>query len=161
MEQFYKMINTVTPSLVRVEADEVTYSLHIMLRFEIEKMLINGNLSVKELPGVWDQMMEDYLGVRPSDYKDGVMQDVHWSTGAFGYFPTYALGNVYGAPIMDQAKKEIPGLEERIKTGDLLPLRQWLLKKIHTKGQRLFAEELIRDITGSSLSAKPFLDYLE
>jgi len=161
MEQFYRMINTVTPSLIRVEADEVTYSLHIMLRFEIEKKLINENLPVKELPEVWDQMMEDYLGVRPSDYKDGVMQDIHWSMGGFGYFPTYALGNLYAAPIMNQAREEIPHLEEKIKTGDLLPLREWLLEKIHCKGQRLFAEELILDLTGSPLSAKPFLDYLE
>lgn len=161
MERFYKMINTVTPSLIRVEADEVTYSLHIMLRFEIEKMLINGNLPVKELPGVWDQMMEDYLGIRPRDYKDGVMQDVHWSTGGFGYFPTYALGNLYAAAIMNQAKKEIPGLEDQIRNGNLLPLREWLREKIHSKGGRLFAGELIQDLTGSPLSAKPFLDYLE
>lgn len=161
MEQFYKMINTVTPSLIRVEADEVTYSLHIMLRFEIEKKLINENLSVKELPEVWDQMMEDYLGIRPEDYKDGVMQDIHWSMGGFGYFPTYALGNMYAAPIMNQAREEIPQLEEQIKTGNLLPLREWSLEKIHCKGQRLFAEELILNLTGSPLSAKPFLDYLE
>jgi carboxypeptidase Taq len=161
MEQFYKMINTVTPSLIRVEADEVTYSLHIMLRFEIEKMLINQDLSIKELPEVWDQMAEDYLGIRPRDYKDGVMQDIHWSMGGFGYFPTYALGNLYAAPIMNQAWKEIPQLAEQIKTGDLLPLREWLREKIHSKGQRLFAEELIQDLTGNYLSAKPFLDYLE
>lgn len=161
MERFYKMINTVTPSLIRVEADEVTYSLHIMMRFEIEKKLINENFSIKELPEVWDQMMEDYLGIRPGDYKDGVMQDIHWSMGGFGYFPTYALGNLYAAPIMNQARKEIPQLDEQIKTGDLLPLREWLREKIHRKGQRLFAEELILDLTGSPLSAKPFLDYLE
>jgi carboxypeptidase Taq len=161
IEQFYKMINTVTPSLIRVEADEVTYSLHIMLRLEIEKMLINENLSIKELPEVWDQKMENYLGIRPGDYKDGVMQDIHWSMGGFGYFPTYALGNLYAAPIMNQAREEIPQLEEQIKTGELLPLREWLLEKIHSKGQRLFAEELILDLTGSPLSAKPFLDYLE
>jgi carboxypeptidase Taq len=161
MERFYKMINTVTPSLIRVEADEVTYSLHIMLRFEIEKMLINENLSVKELPEVWDQMMEDYLGIRPVDYKDGVMQDIHWSMGGFGYFPTYVLGNLYAAAIMNQAKKEIPGLGDQIRTGNLLPLREWLREKIHSKGGRLFAGELIQDLTGSPLSAKPFLDYLE
>jgi carboxypeptidase Taq len=160
-EQFYKMINTVTPSLIRVEADEVTYSLHIMLRFEIEKMLINENLSVKELPGVWNRKMEDYLGIRPPDYKDGVLQDVHWSMGAIGYFPTYALGNLYAAPIMNQAWKDIPQLAEQIKAGELLPLREWLRDKIHKRGYRMFAEELIRDLTGSPLSAKPFLDYLE
>ena len=161
LEQFYRMINTVTPSLIRVEADEVTYSLHIMLRFEIEKMLINEDLSVKELPEVWNQKMEDYLGIRPTDYKDGVMQDIHWSMGAFGYFPSYALGNLYAAPLMNQAWQEIPRLSEKIKSGDLQPLRGWLREKIHSKGQRYFAEELIRRLTGAPLSAKPFLDYLE
>jgi carboxypeptidase Taq len=155
------MVNTVTPSLIRVEADEVTYSLHIMLRFEIEKMLINENLSVKELPEVWNRKMEDYLGIRPSDYKDGVLQDVHWSMGAIGYFPTYALGNLYAAPIMNQARKDIPELAEQIKAGELLPLREWLREKIHNRGYRMFAEEFIRDLTGAPLSAKPFLDYLE
>jgi carboxypeptidase Taq len=161
LERFYRMINTVTPSLIRVEADEVTYSLHIMLRFEIEKMLINENLPVKELPGVWNQKTEDYLGIRPIDYKDGVMQDIHWSMGAFGYFPTYALGNLYAAPIMNQARKEIPQLAEKIKSGNLLSLREWLREKIHSQGQRWPAEELIQQLTGSPLSAKPFLDYLE
>ncbi|NIO87689.1 MAG: carboxypeptidase M32 [Candidatus Aminicenantes bacterium] len=160
-EQFYKMVNTVTPSLIRVEADEVTYSLHIMLRFEIEKMLINENLPVKELPDVWNQKMEDYLGIRPPDYKDGVLQDVHWSMGAIGYFPSYALGNLYAAPIMNQAWKDIPQLAEQVKAGELLPLREWLREKIHNRGYRMFAEELIRDLTGTPLSAKPFLDYLE
>jgi carboxypeptidase Taq len=160
-DQFYKMVNTVTPSLIRVEADEVTYSLHIMLRFEIEKMLINENLPVKELPEVWNQKMADYLGIRPSDYKDGVLQDVHWSMGAFGYFPTYALGNLYAAPIMNQAWKDIPQLTEQIKAGELLPLREWLREKIHNRGYRMFAEELIRDLTGTPLLAKPYLDYLE
>ena len=161
LDAFYKMINTVTPSLIRVEADEVTYSLHVMLRFEIEKMLIDENLPVKELPDVWNQKMEEYLGIRPTDYKDGVMQDVHWSSGLFGYFPTYALGNVYAAPIMNRARQEIPGLDDKISSGDLLPLRQWLREKIHCKGQRRFAAELIQDITGSPLSAKPYLQYLE
>jgi len=160
LEQFYKMVNTVTPSLIRVEADEVTYSLHIMLRFEIEKMLINENLSIKELPEVWDQKMEEYLGIRPRNYRDGVMQDVHWSAGLIGYFPTYALGNLYAAPIMNQSRLEIPQLAEHIKSGNLRSLREWLREKIHNKGQRRYAEELIQDLTGSPLSAKPFLEYL-
>jgi carboxypeptidase Taq len=160
-EQFYKMINTVSPSLIRVEADEVTYSLHIMLRFEIELMLINQDLSVKELPEVWNQKMEDYLGIRPADNKDGVMQDIHWSMGAIGYFPTYALGNLYAVPILEQAKQDIPDFTERIKAGELLPLREWLRTHIHSKGQRLSAEDLMIHLTGNPLSAEPFLDYLE
>jgi carboxypeptidase Taq len=161
MEQFYKMLNVVTPSLNRVESDEVTYSLHIMLRFEIEKMLINDNQPVNELPEIWNAKMEEYLGIRPSDDKDGVLQDIHWSMGAFGYFPTYALGNLYSAPIMEQAQRDIENLHNKIQEGELLPLRQWLKENVHSKGRRLFVEELIREITGSPLSAKPFLDYLE
>jgi carboxypeptidase Taq len=161
LEKFYRMINTVTPSLIRVEADEVTYSLHIMLRFEIELMLIDGNLCVKDLPEVWNQKMKEYLGIRPSDYKDGVMQDVHWSCGYFGYFPTYALGNLYSAMIYNQAQQEIPGLENKIEKGDLIPLREWLREKVHKQGRRFTAEELITSLTGKPLSARPFLDYLE
>lgn len=159
--QFYRMINTVTPSLIRVEADEVTYSLHIMVRFEIEKMLINEGLSVDELPETWNAKMKDYLGIEPTDYKDGVMQDIHWSMGAFGYFPTYALGNLYAVPILEQARQEIDALDGKIGSGELLPLRQWLQEKIHRKGRRFYAEEMIQGLTGKALSAKPFLDYLE
>jgi len=160
VDNFYRMINTVSPSLIRVEADEVTYSLHIMLRFEMEKLLIDGNLTVNDLPDVWNQKTMEYLGLTPPTNKEGVLQDIHWSMGAFGYFPTYALGNLYAAPIMKQAAKEIPGLEGKIETGDLLSLREWLREKIHTKGRRRFAEDLIVDITGTELSAKPFMNYL-
>ncbi len=159
--QFYRMINRVKPSLVRVEADEVTYSLHIMLRFEIEKMLINENLPVNELPEVWNQKMQDYLGIRPQNYKDGVLQDVHWSMGAFGYFPTYALGNLYAVPILEQAHKEIPGLDSLIKAGELVPLRDWLRINIHSLGRRFDAPELIHRLTSTPLSATPFIQYLE
>lgn len=161
LDEFYRMINTVTPSLIRVEADEVTYSLHIMLRFEVEKQLIDRNLDVYELPELWNSKMEEYLGVRPPDDKDGVLQDIHWSMGAFGYFPTYALGNLYAAPIMNRIQMDIPDLNEQIKKGKLLPLRDWLLKHIHQKGFRYYAEELIEDLTGQPLSAEPFLNYLE
>jgi carboxypeptidase Taq len=160
-EAFYRMINTVTPSLIRVEADEVTYSLHIMLRFEIEKMLLNENLAVKELPELWNAKMQEYLGVRPETDKVGVLQDIHWSMGAFGYFPTYALGNLYAVPIMNQAVKEIPNLHDHIKKGEFMLLRTWLFKQIHQKGQRFYAEELIQNLTGTPLTAQPFLDYLE
>jgi len=161
LDQFYKMINMVTPSLIRIEADEVTYSLHILIRYEIEKMLIDENLPIKEIPEVWNQKMEEYLGIKPKDYKEGVLQDVHWSAGLFGYFPTYTLGNLYAASIMEQVRQEIPNLEKKISRGHLLPLRQWLEEKIHTRGQRRFAGEIIRDITGNPLSAQPFLQYLK
>lgn len=160
-DTLYRMINTVTPSLIRVEADEVTYSLHIMLRFEVEKQLIDENLAVEELPELWNSKMEEYLGIRPADDRDGVLQDIHWSMGAFGYFPTYALGNLYATPIMNKARRDLPQVDQHIKQGELLPLRDWLREHIHRKGMRYFAEELIEDLTGQPLSAEPFLDYLE
>jgi carboxypeptidase Taq len=159
-ETFYRMINTVTPSLIRVEADEVTYSLHIMLRFEIEKLLIDKNLSIKELPEVWNQKMRDYLGVVPENHKTGVMQDIHWSMGYFGYFPTYALGNMYAVPILEQARKDITEFDQMIKSGTLLPLKQWLYENIHCLGRRYTAADLMVRLTGKTLSAEPFLDYL-
>ncbi len=161
LDDFYKAVNTVKPSLIRVDADEATYNLHIMLRFEIEKMVINDGLPVKELPEIWNTKMEEYLGIRPDSDANGVLQDVHWSFGGFGYFPTYALGNLYNTPIMNQARKEIGDLDERIANGDLLTLRNWLKEKVHSVGRRRTATELIEDITGKPLSAEPFMDYLE
>ncbi len=160
-ERFYCAINTVEPSLIRVDADEATYNLHIMLRFEIERLVINEKLSVAELPELWDNKMEEYLGIRPDSDANGVMQDVHWSFGGFGYFPTYALGNLYNTLMMEQVRCEIHDLDEKIATGKLLELREWLRKKVHLVGRRRTAPELIMDITGKELSAEPFLDYLE
>lgn len=158
--QFYRMINTVKPSFIRVEADEVTYCLHIMLRFEIEKILIDQHLPVEELPRYWNDKMEEYLGIRPIEYKDGLMQDIHWSMGAFGYFPTYALGNLYAAPILNQARKDIHGLEGLIEAGQLLPLKEWLAENIHRSGRRYTPGEMIIKLTGEPFSVEPFLDYL-
>ena len=161
LDQFYKAINTIKSSLIRVEADEVTYNLHIMLRFEIEKMIINDGLSVTELPEIWNNKMEEYLGIRPPNDSLGVLQDVHWSFGGFGYFLTYTLGNLYNVPILNKAKTEIADYEKKIASGDLLELREWLRKNIHSIGRRKTASELIMDITETPLSAAPFMDYLE
>ncbi|MFQ6603923.1 MAG: carboxypeptidase M32 [Fidelibacterota bacterium] len=161
LDQFYRAINTVKPSLIRVDADEATYNLHIMLRFEVERMVINDGLPVADLPHVWNERMESYLGIRPDSDANGVLQDVHWSFGGFGYFPTYALGNLYNVPIMNQARREISGLDEQIAAGKLSGLRDWLGKNIHTLGRRKTASELIEDLTGEPLSAGPFMDYLE
>ncbi len=160
-DRFYRAINTVEPSLIRVDADEATYNLHIMLRFEIERMVINDKLPVAELPQLWNDKMEEYLGVRPDSDANGVMQDVHWSFGGFGYFPTYALGNLYNTPIMNQARIEIEGLDGKIASGNLLELREWLREKVHRVGRRRTAPQLIKDITGENLVAEPFMDYLE
>jgi carboxypeptidase Taq len=160
-DDFYPAINMVKPSLIRVEADELTYNLHIMVRFEIELALIEGQLQVEELPTAWNDKMQDYLGIKPDRDAEGVLQDVHWSMGAFGYFPTYALGNLYASMLYDQALQDIPGLEEGIARGSLLPLRDWLNENIHQYARQFTSKEIVQRVTGHSLSTEPFLHYLE
>ncbi len=160
-ETFYTAINGVRPSLIRVESDEVTYNLHIMLRFEIERMIIEDNLPVEELPEVWNEKMEVYLGVRPKTDTDGVLQDVHWSGGAFGYFPTYTLGNLYAAQFFNQATKDLPNLEENISKGNLLPLKAWLNENIHRWGRQYSSEQIVERVCGEAPNPDYFTDYLE
>ncbi len=161
LEQFYAAVNRVKPSLIRVEADELTYNLHIMLRFEIERGLIEDRIRVEDLPAVWNEAMRHTLGVVPERDADGVLQDVHWSLGAIGYFPTYTLGNLYAVQFYEQAKREIPTLEEEIEAGRLTTLTQWLNHKIHRWGRTFTPDHLLRRVTGQSLSPEPFLRYLE
>ena len=161
IDQFYAAINCVKPSLIRVEADELTYNLHIMLRFEIEQDLLEDKIQPDDLPTIWNQKMEEYLGiVSPSD-ADGVLQDVHWSFGAFGYFPTYTLGNLYSVQFFEQAKLEIPNLEHEIAAGQLLSLRRWLEQKIHRWGRMFTPAHLAQRVTGATVSPEPFLNYAE
>jgi carboxypeptidase Taq len=161
MEHFYRAINRVRPSLIRVEADELTYNLHIMLRFEIEQDLIEGRTKADELPEIWAQKMKEYLNIVPPSDAEGVLQDVHWSFGAFGYFPTYTLGNLYAVQFYDQARLEIPHLEDEIAAGQLLVLRRWLGQKIHRWGRMFTPERLAQRVTGVSLTPEPFLRYVE
>jgi carboxypeptidase Taq len=161
MEQFYAAINRVKPSLIRVEADELTYNLHIMLRFEIEQDLIDGRTQAEELPELWNVKIKEYLGIVPTGDADGVLQDVHWSLGAFGYFPTYTLGNLYAAQFYEQARLEIPHLEDEIAAGQLLVLRRWLEQKIHRWGRTFTPDHLAQRVTGKSLNPDPFLSYVE
>nr|WP_307775828.1 carboxypeptidase M32 [uncultured Cetobacterium sp.] len=158
-EEFYKYINNVESSLIRVEADELTYSLHIMIRYEIEKGLINGKLNVEDLPKIWNEKMKEYLGVEPKDDSEGVLQDVHWSCGLIGYFPSYALGNVYSLQILNQLKKEIE-IEKVIKSGEILKIKEWLREKIHKYGKLKTAKELLMDVTGEELNSKYYIEYL-
>jgi carboxypeptidase Taq len=160
-KQFYAAINCVKPSFIRVEADELTYNLHIMLRFEIEQDLIEGKVQPEDLPALWNQKMEEYLGITPTSDAEGVLQDVHWSFGAFGYFPTYTLGNLYSVQFFEQAKLEIPRLEESIASGQLLELRRWLEQKIHRWGRMFTPDHLARRVTGTTISPDPFLSYVE
>ncbi|MDD3716842.1 MAG: carboxypeptidase M32 [Candidatus Marinimicrobia bacterium] len=161
IEDWYRMINIVKASPIRVEADEVTYSLHIMLRFDIESKIINEGLKVSELPELWNAKVREYLNITPKNDAEGVLQDVHWSFGGFGYFPSYAMGNLYGAKLMEKAEHDIPGFWNKIKKGEFLPLKEWLNEKVHKHGRFYDPEDLIKKISGAPLSAEPFMDYLE
>lgn len=157
---FYKAINRVEPSLIRIDADELTYSLHIIIRYEMEKLLINSDINIDDVPRLWNEKYKEYLGVEPENYADGVLQDVHWSGGDFGYFPTYALGNLYGAQIFNKLKEEIPDWNHKIYSGDFSSITKWLKENVHQYGAILKPAELIKKVTGEELSAKYFIEYL-
>ncbi len=157
---FYGAINTVAPSFIRVEADEATYNLHIMLRFELEQALINGGLKAEDVPGVWNETFEKYLGITPPDDTQGCLQDIHWSGGGIGYFPTYALGNLYAAQFFEQARQEVGDLDAQFAEGVFDPLKNWLTEKIYSQGQRYRANELIEVVTGKPLSHEPLMRHL-
>ena len=161
MEQFYRAINIVQPSFIRVNADEVTYGLHIILRFEIEKDLIDEKIQVKELPELWNSKFEELLGLIPPDDALGVLQDIHWSMGAIGYFPTYFLGNLYGAQIYADALKKMPNLPEDYKKGEFSNLLNYLRENIHHHGKVYRAPDLIKRVTGEELNSDYFMKYIE
>ena len=158
-EAFYKAMNIVKPSLIRTSADELTYHFHILIRFEIEKALIEGSIKVPELPEVWNKKYKEYLAVETPSDANGVLQDIHWSHGSFGYFPTYSLGSFYAAQFFARAKAEIPDLEKNIENGNMTLLLMWLRKNIHQFGKLYSAEELCIKITGEKLNFKYFMDY--
>jgi len=160
LDDFFFAINDVRPSLVRVEADEATYNLHILLRFELEQELISGNLPVSELPAAWREKYRQYLGITPENDADGVLQDIHWSAGLVGYFPTYSLGNLYASQLFQQASADLGGLEESFARGEFGTLHGWLREKIYAHGQRYTAAELIQRITGKRLSHAPLIEHL-
>jgi carboxypeptidase Taq len=160
-EHFYQAINDVRPSWIRVEADEVTYNLHIMLRFDLERPLIAGDLQPKDVPGVWNETFQQYFGMTPPDDSLGCLQDVHWSAGLIGYFPTYALGNMYAAQFFEQARKEIPDLDTQFSRGEFRTLKDWLVRNIHQRGGQYRANRLVEIVTGRPLSAEPLLRHLK
>ncbi len=159
-EGFYRAINRVAPSLIRVEADEVTYALHVILRFELEKALVSRTLSVKDLPEAWRAKSRELLGVEPANDREGVLQDIHWSMGGIGYFPTYALGNLYAAAFMQRINRDLPALWTEVGEGNCSSLLSWLRTHIHRHGSARTAEELCVEITGQPLSAEPFINYV-
>ncbi len=160
LETFYRAINKVEPSPIRVEADEATYNLHIMLRFELELTLLDGSLQVADLPEAWNGKMQEYLGVTPPDDATGVLQDIHWSEGLIGYFPTYALGNLFACQLWQLIKADIPALEAQIERGEFGALRGWLDENLYQHGAKFLPMELVERVTGGGLSAEPYLAYL-
>ncbi len=160
LDKFYRAINASKPSFIRVEADEATYNLHIMLRYEIERDVIEGRLGVQDLPEVWNAKMEEYLGLTPPNDTLGVLQDVHWAHGSFGYFPTYTLGNLYSAQFYRAAKKQVWGLEAMIAKGNFKELKTWLNSEIHYWSKVELPSEIVERVTGEPLNARYFVDYL-
>ena len=158
---FLQAINEVKPSLIRVEADEVTYNLHVIIRFELEQELIEGTLPVADLPAAWNARYEELLGITPPDDGDGVLQDIHWSAGYVGYFPTYALGNLYAAQFLEQARRDLGDLEGQMQRGEFEPLRTWLATNIHQCGQCYSPAELVLKVTGKPLTQTPLISHLK
>ncbi len=161
LDAFYRAVNRVEPSLIRVEADEVTYNLHVMLRFELERGLIDGRVAVNDLPTLWNEAMDDALGVVPDTDANGVLQDVHWSVASFGYFPTYTLGTLTAAQFVEAIEDDVPDLNERIAGGQFDALLDWLRTHVHRHGRKLTAPDLLERVTGTDLSAEPWLRYAE
>ena len=159
-EDMYRAVNTAKPSLIRVEADEATYNAHVMIRFEIERALFAGELEVADVPGVWNRKYREYLGIDVPDDRRGCLQDVHWSFGLIGYFPTYTLGNLYAAQFWETIGREIPDRDEQIARGEFGAILDWNRRNIHQHGRRYRAAELCERATGRPLSAEPLLNYL-
>lgn len=161
-EECYESVNQVDPeNMIRVNADEVSYHLHIALRFELERRLVNGEIEVEELPDLWNDKMEELLDIRPGSDAEGVLQDIHWYWGSIGYFPTYSLGSVLAAQIYREAEEEIADLDEKISNGEFEELQEWLRENIHIHGKKFKTAELVEKVTGQKPSAEPFLDYIE
>lgn len=160
LEQFYRAVNIVRPDFIRVEADEVTYNMHIFVRFELEQALLSGALAVKDVPEAWNAKYQDYLGITPRNDAEGCLQDVHWCSGLVGYFPTYALGNLIAAQLYHRMKADLPGVEEAFARGEFLPLLTWMRQHVHNHGAKFTAAELLTRELGEEISAQPLLEYM-
>ncbi|MCL4235639.1 MAG: carboxypeptidase M32, partial [Deltaproteobacteria bacterium] len=160
IDEIYAAVNRVEPSLIRVEADEVTYGLHIVVRFEIERELMSGALPVSDLPAAWNARMEKYLGITPPNDAEGCLQDVHWSLGLVGYFPSYALGSLNAAQLFAAARRDIPGLDAKLAGGEFSALLGWLRENVHRLGRRYTPDDLIEHVTGNRPSADDFMAYI-
>ncbi len=160
VDALFRAVNAVSPSLIRVEADETTYNLHIVMRFELELAMIEGRLAVDDLPAAWNERMASDLGVEVPDDAVGVLQDIHWGIGSIGYFATYTLGNLVAAQLWERMVVDLPEIDAQIEAGDFAPLREWLREHVHRHGRKLDGRELLRRVTGQELSPQPFLAYL-
>jgi len=161
LERFYAAINRVQPSLIRIEADEVTYGMHVILRFELEQDIVNGRVELRDLPTRWAEKMHDYLGIEVPDDANGVLQDMHWSIGLIGYFSTYLLGTVMSVQIWEKAVRDIGDLEQQIERGEFAALREWLGEHVHAHARKFAPQETLRRATGATIDAKPYLSYLQ
>ncbi|MBU6447171.1 MAG: carboxypeptidase M32, partial [Verrucomicrobia bacterium] len=161
LDRFFRSINKVEPSLIRVEADEVTYCLHVIVRFELEKDLVTGKLNVHDLPMAWNAKMKETLGIEPKSDAEGCLQDIHWSLGDFGYFPTYALGNMLAAHLFTAFAKTHPNWEKRVQSGDFGFVREWLKKNVHQWGRTYNLEEIAKRVTGKPFSEHAYTSYLK
>ncbi|MEM9776034.1 MAG: carboxypeptidase M32, partial [Chloroflexota bacterium] len=159
-EDFYRSINKVSPSFIRVEADELTYNMHIMLRFELEQAMVNGKLSADQVPDAWNSKMEELLGIVPPNDAQGCLQDIHWTGTSFGYFPTYALGNFYSVQLLDAAVEQDPQIQTDLDAGDTQSLKKWLGENIHQHGKKFDPPELVTKATGRPLDHQPFVAYV-
>jgi carboxypeptidase Taq len=160
VERFYRGVNRIKPSLIRIYADEITYNMHIILRFELEQDIINGRIELRDLPEAWGQRMHEYLGVEVPDDAHGVLQDVHWGSGSFGYFSTYSLGNVMSVQIWERLLSDLPGLEEGFERGEFAPLREWLGDHLHRHGRKFLPSETLAKVVGGPIDPAPYLRYL-
>ncbi|MGE5176618.1 MAG: carboxypeptidase M32 [Hyphomicrobiales bacterium] len=160
VEEFYRAANRVAPTFIRVDSDEATYNLHIILRFEMEQGMITGAIPARDVPDAWNAKVKEYLGLDVPDAARGALQDIHWSQGSIGYFSTYALGNVVAAQIWERLRADLPDLDASIEAGDFAPLRAWLRDRIHRHGRKFAPRDLVRRVTGSDLDPKPLLAYL-
>jgi len=161
METFYRAINKVQPSLIRVEADEATYDLHIILRFELEQEIMEGKLALRDLPEAWNARMKSYLGVDVPDDAQGVLQDIHWSSGMLGYFPTYSLGNIISCQMWEKALAAMPDLYDQFERGEFMALREWLREALHKHGRKFTPTETLAKVVGGPISVKPYVNYLK
>jgi carboxypeptidase Taq len=161
LDEFYRAINRVRPSYIRVEADEATYNLHVMLRVEMELAMLAGSVTIDDLPALWNTKMREYLGIMPPDAAKGVLQDIHWSIGLMGYFATYTLGNVISVQLWEKFLEVEPSRDELMRRGDFGPLHEWLRHEIYQHGRRFEPQDLLQRVTGSRIDPQPYLRYLE